>query len=570
MAYLNICGFETGDASELSSTNGTYSIQSTTKRTGTYAARVNPTASNAYVAFKGLASNGTPALSTNNLYCSFYFRIATLPGSTGEICGFSGPSNKFRIRITSAGALQVAYLNTTPAWVQIGSDSATLSTNTWYLIEFKATSINTSTPTLEGKIDGSVFATGTASNFSAPASADEVFFGTGVTGGLTLDFYYDDIAISDSAYPGAGQVRRLTPNATESTYTDWTGTYTDVDDAPHDSDTTFINNAGATKHETYPITGYADVTGSIGCLKFYNIARKNGAGDGHTQGIYVEEDGSSLQSWSGVDPGTSYVMLAGIKALTNGAAWTVADLDGLKVGASNDALNTADIRVTALGAMVWCTGQINTTVTPAAASLTLTAYTPSVVLGTKLTPGALSLTTTRYTPTVLTPVVATPGALALTMTPYTPSVTIGLTVTPGALALALTAYPPTVINPQSATPGAASLTLTGYAPSALTPVVAIPGAGAMALTAYALSPITSNIVTPGAASMALTGYVPVVQVGWQLTPGPASLVLATYGITWTLSGFKNPARSLYGVGRFAAPGRGSGRFDSIKKGTGRI
>lgn len=39
MAFLNICGFETGNTMECALINGTFSIQTTTKRTGTYAAQ---------------------------------------------------------------------------------------------------------------------------------------------------------------------------------------------------------------------------------------------------------------------------------------------------------------------------------------------------------------------------------------------------------------------------------------------------------------------------------------------------------------------------------------------------
>jgi len=59
VAIVQLCGFESGDLSEVNASAGSISVQSATKRTGAYALRVNPSASsNSQVSMTKLSAVG--------------------------------------------------------------------------------------------------------------------------------------------------------------------------------------------------------------------------------------------------------------------------------------------------------------------------------------------------------------------------------------------------------------------------------------------------------------------------------------------------------------------------------
>ncbi len=553
MAFLNICGAETGDGAETynGSLSGGITVVTTAPRTGTYHFRAVATTTDvAGQSFRGLNGAGAPSdFGVATLYSCVHYRFVTLPAANDEeifvvINDSASLANCWYVRITSSGLLKVYkgdYFGT-PSLVATGSTA--LTTGTYYRLEFKF-GVGASAA-YEVKINGTSEVSGTQ-DFTGVTVNNYVIIGKAMNrNSQSVEYYFDDIAISDSAYPGAGQVNILKPDGAGS-YSQFTGSYTDVDEVPHDSDTTYLegSTSGSEKFHNVNLDSASTggVSGSIGTVKGIGIARKTNA-NSHAGGIGV---GTSIYANISAAITTSYATYAFMLDTNplDSEAWESADLDALLLVAYLQSTNATTVRYTALYAMVWSTGQINTTVTPGAASLTLTAYTPSSVVGTKLTPGALSLTTTRYAPSVLTPVVAMPGALALTMTLYAPSVTIGLTVTPGALALALTAYTPTVINPQSATPGTLALALTAYEPGAVVNSIVTPGALTTALTAYAPAALLNNIVTPGALSASLTAYAPSAIVNFIVTPGAGSLAIATYGINIYLPGSAFGARQYW-------------------------
>jgi hypothetical protein len=92
-----------------------------------------------------------------------------------------------------------------------------------------------------------------------------------------------------------------------------------------------------------------------------------------------------------------------------------------------------------------------------------------VAAGTTVTPDAASLTLTTFAPTVTAtdPKTVTPDVLALDLTTYAPTVTVGIpnTVTPDTLSLTLTTFAPDVGFSGSATPSTAAITLTTYRPA---------------------------------------------------------------------------------------------------------
>jgi hypothetical protein len=239
MATINFCGWETGTNAEPSSTGGTFSVQGTTKRTGNYALQVNPTTTaTGYHIFAPVESDGTngdgsPGMG-NTIYVRFYFRYATKPASNSEeiFCAFEGSATtyKWSLRLTSTGA--IAFYDSTTTLV--GTSSTTLLADTWYRIEASAQT-SASTADIQVKIDGTSEITNLNVNTTATGHGRVVIGKFTDRNSQTIDVFYDDLMISDSAFPGIGEVRLLYPNADGVTqqWTAGTGaTYAEVDEVP--------------------------------------------------------------------------------------------------------------------------------------------------------------------------------------------------------------------------------------------------------------------------------------------------------------------------------------------------
>jgi len=166
--------------------------------------------------------------------------------------------------------------------------------------------------------------------------------------------------------------------------------------------------------------------------------------------------------------------------------------------------------------------------TPDAAAATITGYAPGVSISSSMTitPGTGALTFAGSEPDQELGV-EPPAAGSLVLTGYAPTVASPIYQTPGVGALAFTGYAPSVSISQSRTiaPGVASLSLTGYAPSVgVSQLHAIaPGAGSLSISGHAPT-ITIQVyddlsVTPEVGALTLTGYAPGVTRD-QLSPDP--------------------------------------------------
>lgn len=532
MAYLNVVGFETGDTSELDSSSGTVSVQSTVKRTGGYAFRSNPTttaAGNGVI--RKMTTDGSKTnLNASALWVGFGFRVDTLPASASEEFAKVTPSSGThpRFRITSAGKIAV-YGDTT----LLATGTAVLTTGVWYWIEFRVNT--TAGGTYEVRVDGPVDINGTyATGFGGGAGAatfTQMLVGKIINrNGNSVDFFYDDIAISDSAYPGTGEVRILKPNATGN-YTAWTngaGTApTNVAEVPHDSDTGYITSSTSGQAETEALDSASTggIVGTIQTVKSVVIVRDEAVGSS----VSLRTRSSTTdQDLTGYPPGTTYFVLAKMNDTdpATGSAWTTGGLDSLEIGVLNNA-NVA-VRCTAIFAMVFVTANSPQTPTPAVASLTAAAFAPSAVVNTAPVPSTLATVLTTFVPTILTPQNATPGTLATLLAAFAPSVTVGQIVTPDTASMVTALFAPTAINPMSVTPATLAAVLSAFAPVASVGQIVAPDAASLLLAAFAPLILLPNVVTPGTLAAVLTGYEPTVMFGTIYTPGPASLVLAGF------------------------------------------
>lgn len=352
-APLNIQGWETGGEEGCQSNTGTRSVSSATFRSGAYALRVNPTTTavgNCRVATMASTGIATTGFGTANLYSRFYFRAATLPASNDEevfvVLDTSG-TQMASIRINSAGNLTV-YDN---AQVSQGTGSTALSLNTWYRIEFR-TQVG-ATGSFELLIDGVTEDSGTMAQGSTNHGSVRVGKGTN-RNSQTIDVYYDDVAIDDSAYPGAGSIVSIGPDGNGSTaqWTAGTGSsnHAEVDERPTDDDTTYVQKSSSASEQhlvTLESATSAGVATPVYAVKGFIRCKESTSVTSATR-IRIRSSATNSDS-STLNGTTSYANQ--FRLLTTdpngGGAWTLAGLDALEMGAEDTAA-TASVRCTAM------------------------------------------------------------------------------------------------------------------------------------------------------------------------------------------------------------------------------
>ena len=248
MAVLNFCGWETGDFSEIQSGTGTFSISTTTVRTGLYSLRCNPTGTaigNNRFAAISTAGVATTSFNVPSLYSRGYFRIALAPASADEefyvVLDTSGTA-KASFRINSSR--QIVVYNNADTLVSTGATA--LALDTWYRIEI-LTSTGAGSQPYEVRIDGAVELSGTMNMLTN--NHGSVRCGKAINhNGQSIDFFYDDWLWSDSGFPGEGQCVRLSPNANGTVQQFTAGTnasnHLEVDEAVTDGDTTYVASNG--------------------------------------------------------------------------------------------------------------------------------------------------------------------------------------------------------------------------------------------------------------------------------------------------------------------------------------
>ena len=345
MALLRVCGFESGASGELQTLGGTSSIGTGTVRTGTYSLRCNPTTTATGYINVGLPSAAGILGNFNNqtLYTGFAFRAATLPAANSEeiyACYNSIAGLCSALRINSDGTL--AHYNTSNVLVATGTTA--LTTGVWYYIEYMAT--NTATGAYEVKINGVSEISGTSNN----GTSNSAFVAHGKNtnrNGQTIDLYYDDIYMSDTAFVGSQyhipEIRILLPNGAGASagWTNGTGnTFAEADEVPPESDgadLTYIQ-ADNTMDNLYHVfatedTATKSVTGDVDALAGYVWAKTLSTTGTSAVAPRIHSAGSNTDATQ-AEMTTAYRghhVLATVDPAT-AAAWTLSGVDGAQVG----------------------------------------------------------------------------------------------------------------------------------------------------------------------------------------------------------------------------------------------
>ncbi len=380
MARLWSCGFELQSATaavEWTLNVGTPQIDTTTKRSGAASYRCHPTATTNAIRMTFQSDT------TNTLFHRFYVYIASATDALDTIYAYqdSGAVNGWSIRMNSDRTLE---LWDEVGGTQIGSDSAVLSTSTWYRIEVRYQDSAGATAQLSARIDGgSDFAS--ATGLTGLAGGGQIRCGA-VTS-TTCDLYFDDLAINDTtgsyqtSYPGAGSIVHMQPDGAGDN-TQW------QDDASTTGGTAVVGNINevtpddATNYNKRTLTGTKidDWTcessssagiGSSDTITLVSVGQRAGATNAtatnrsdilrikSASGGTVSESGTidiSVNGWLTHNDGSPKVyQLTSYTDPTTGSAWTPTgtnSLDNMQIGYKSGTSSTTEIRVTTIWALV--------------------------------------------------------------------------------------------------------------------------------------------------------------------------------------------------------------------------
>lgn len=343
---LNFTGFEFGDLTkEFSTTSGTFSNDGTTKYSGSYSLRTNPTTTNTgYVTFRNELNS---SFNVTSVYGSFRFRVATLPSSSTEpIFFWSGTSfpSKFELRIQSDGRLR-AYNST---GTLIGQSASSLSTNTWYLIEFYLE--NTSTADFLIKVNGVNEISETADLLSDNYAAISVGK-TSNRNSQTVDFYYDDLSISSSGYISGARVVLLTPTS-NGTNTAWTNDWDECEELPPDDATSMISTGTVNNKESFNFQNYSDKSLDAGSriVSFKPTVRAREVAVGTPQFAILTRNGSTEDVSANITPTSTWTTYGKIynNDFIDSNDWSLSEIDGIEIGAQHTVSSTNIVDITSV------------------------------------------------------------------------------------------------------------------------------------------------------------------------------------------------------------------------------
>jgi len=238
-------GFElqsTTPGMEYSANINTPTISTTTVRSGAASLRANPSSST-----QGMEYEYQLGDSSADTYFRSYIRFATLPSTSTTLIAIRDNANTTQASIRYDQVNAKLELWNDEDTTQIGTDSAVVTTGTWYRVEMRVDfgTAATGDTALEGKLDGTSFASSTTVNWANGARKIQIGI---ITTSASADMFIDDVAINvnvgsaQNGYPGEGSIVHLDPNADGDTVT-WTNTYTNIDDGTPNDGTDAITSS---------------------------------------------------------------------------------------------------------------------------------------------------------------------------------------------------------------------------------------------------------------------------------------------------------------------------------------
>ena len=206
---LFTCGFEENDFTGTIWTNiaGTPTIQTTTVRSGTYAASITSGAARDFM--RQLSA----AVTSGTYFTRMYFRKAGNPSFNDRelfVEETTGGADSVRLRMDTNGQLEL--VNVVTGTVITGS---ILSNDTWYRIEIRHL-LSDTVGELELRVDGTTQGTTITGEDTLSTEVQRFRFGSSGSD-FGANTFWDDIAINDATgtfqttWPGAGKIALIEP-----------------------------------------------------------------------------------------------------------------------------------------------------------------------------------------------------------------------------------------------------------------------------------------------------------------------------------------------------------------------
>lgn len=213
--YMN--GFETGDFSECGGSGVGGSVVTSgggdQVRTGAYSCKC---ASGA-----GAYRESTTGLNISSGFLRTYIYSTATSGKATFILGFGTSSDGRLIELKTRTDGKFDYVNeTSGSTVVVGTGTTVLPLNQWVLLELKAV-ISAGSGIIEAKINGTVDGSFTGLTTDGLGNIDRGIWGP-ADNDTAATYYFDDIAIDDTSYPGAGQIIARQGKTGTPTYDAWT------------------------------------------------------------------------------------------------------------------------------------------------------------------------------------------------------------------------------------------------------------------------------------------------------------------------------------------------------------
>jgi hypothetical protein len=337
---------------------------------GSASFRTNPTTTAVAWMRIGGYSSSTPVaanLATNEVWLSFWFYAALLPATAATQEPFlcltrPGTAQIYFLCVKSDGGI-VANEGTAGTLETTLAAAGTIIQGQWHYINLRHNSLAASNITVL-KVDG-------VELYNANPAQDD---GTNQIGFVTLgkannqsgqsvDFYYDGLIISDSAfYDSTWRIGHLLPNSNtaNAAWNDGTATsYTEVDDVAMDTTTYIATNAadsGISDFDVEAVTGLNIDGDNIAAVQAHvKLGRFVGL---NTDGISIRVISNSAVASASVTPSAApsasydrYSRIAEVDPNTS-AAWTAAALAGVQVGVEKPSGTTTAFRSTQMWAAV--------------------------------------------------------------------------------------------------------------------------------------------------------------------------------------------------------------------------
>lgn len=352
MAIINLAGPTSGNGEALNASGSpTVVADPFTPSVCDYCWRYSVATSGAAYHEFGTISGVTTQAAENvgaTRYFGFDFAYATKPASNDEVFFRSHAANggsKFTIRLHSDGKIRAYGVGGTTL---LGTGATVLAANTWYRFSVKVG--HGSSADWEVWINGSLELSGSGADLSTSNYVHTRLGKPNNTNNQTVDYYLANLVIENASLPPDGyKIAAGVPNG-NGTDTDFSGSYTDVDERPNDGDTTYSELGGtlASGNETYTLAWAGVPSGTVHAVKALVLGYRGGGTTANNE-IRIRSGGSASNTSEGTvftfSPYQQRHRLMLMNPVT-AAAWTPSEVAALEIGIAKTNAVTPTVRIT--------------------------------------------------------------------------------------------------------------------------------------------------------------------------------------------------------------------------------